>query len=741
MTALKPDPDNRHRGLGLQATLIGAILITVSATAAIVHVSWLMMSRRNIESIVTQVNETTTRSTIQAVDDIFSRVESAGQLVQRQLTEDLLNSDNPQALEQFYLRMIQTHPTFAWLELGRGDGDYLGVHRHSDARINLIRRDWNPQTQQTQKTTEHYAVEVGGQPRRLVETEVQTETYYAPQRPWYKVALAQPRQLAWTDAYVFRTSRTAGINASLALTQQGKVVGVVSIAFELQQIAHYLQELAAQNNLTVFIVNTKGELIATSIAVEEPYTVTGPDSLQLKHLQEATTPAIQLVNRVLTSERIDIAQVDRPQQLTYRHQETGERYYLSVAPLGLLDWHVISLIPESNYLGEVNATIANATLQLGLVTLLLAVVMSLITSQWITKPVLRLSAASEAIAAGNLDQTVALPKIRELKILAQSFNRMAQQLKDSFVQLEATNADLEDRVTARTAALSAALANLQQMQTQLIHTEKMSSLGQLVAGVAHEINNPVNFIHGNLMHAQEYAEDLLTIVALYQAIQPKLDQRQHPELEDIDIEFIKTDFPKLLDSMKVGTERIHNIVKSLRHFSRLDEAEFKLADIHEGIDSSLMILHNRLKARPEYSGINVIKEYADLPKIECYAGQLNQVFMNVLTNAIDALEAYDRTCTDEQRQTDPPTIWIKTQLCDSDWVSIQIINNGPPIPAEIQPKLFDPFFTTKPIGEGTGLGLSISYQIIVDKHKGTLTCESKAESGTVFTIKIPTQKC
>lgn len=735
MTALKPDPNNRHSGLGLQATLIGAILIAVSATAAIVHVSWLMMSRRNIESIVSQVNETTTRSIIQAVDNLFSRVESAAQLVRHQLMEDGSSRNNPQAVEQFYLRVIQAHPTFAWLELGRADGDYLGVQRQSDTRINLIRRDWDPQTQQTQKTTERY--EVDGQTRRLLATEVTTETYYAPQRPWYQVALAQPRALAWTDAYVFRTSRTAGINASLALMEQGEVVGVISIAFELQQIAHYLQDLAAQNNLTVFIINTKEELIATSIPIEKPYTVTGTDSLKLKHFQETTTPILQLISQVLTNKSINIANVDQPLQLTYRHQETGERYYLTAAPLGLLDWRVITLIPESNYLGEVNATITNATLQLSLVTVLLALVMSLITSQWITKPVLRLSAASEAIAAGNWEQTVALPKIRELKVLAQAFNRMAQQLKDSFAQLEATNADLEDRVAARTAALSAALANLQQMQAQLIQTEKMSSLGQLVAGVAHEINNPVNFIHGNLMHAQEYAEDLLTIVAMYQANQPNLDRQQYPELADIDLEFIKLDFPKLLDSMRIGTERIHNIVKSLRHFSRVDEAEFKLADIHEGIDGTLMILHNRLKARANYSGIKVIKEYADLPKVECYAGQLNQVFMNILTNAIDALEAYDRACTEAQRQTDPPTIRIKTELVAPDWVMIQITNNGPPIPVEIQSKLFDPFFTTKPIGEGTGLGLSISYQIIVEKHKGMLSCQSDATMGTVFTIKIP----
>lgn len=738
LTPTPVPPNKGHRGLGLQATLVSAILIAVSATAAIVHVSWLMVSRRNLESIVTQVHGATTRSTLQAVADIFARVESAEKFVQLELTEELINSDNPQALAQFYLRMIQSHPNFAWLELGRQNGDYLGVQRESDTRINLIQRDWNPETQKTQKIIERYVIE--GNTHRWLGREIQTETYYAPQRPWYQVALAEPGKIAWTDPYVFRTSRTAGINASLALMRQDQVIGVVSIALELRQISRYLQELAAQNKLTVVLINSKGELIATSIVKEEPYTVNGSDTLQLKRLQKATEPSLQLINQILTNQNLTIAQVDRSQQVTDRDPATGERYYLAIAPLGLLDWRVVTLIPESNYLGEVNAAITNATLQLSVVTFLLAVVMSLLTSHWISKPILRLSAASEAIAAGDLDQTVALPKIKELKTLANSFNHMAQQLKDSFVQLEKANSELEDRVAARTAELSDALIELQKMQAQLIQNEKMSSLGQLVAGVAHEINNPVNFIHGNLLHAQEYAEDLLRTIDLYQTANPNLDRQTQTELDAIDLDFIKGDFPKLLSSMNVGTERIHNIVKSLRHFSRVDEAEFKEADIHEGLDSTLMILHNRLKARPEYPGINVIKDYADLPKIECYAGQLNQVFMNILTNAIDALEAYARTSTEEQQQTDPPTIWIKTQQLNADWVSIHIINNGPPIPAEIQSRLFDPFFTTKPIGQGTGLGLSISYQIIVDKHKGTLKCESQPGRGTAFIIEIPTRQ-
>jgi len=288
--------------------------------------------------------------------------------------------------------------------------------------------------------------------------------------------------------------------------------------------------------------------------------------------------------------------------------------------------------------------------------------------------------------------------------------------------------------------LEIALQELKQAQGQLVQSEKMSSLGQLVAGVAHEINNPVNFIYGNLTHASQYAHDLLELVASYQQHYPAPPDDLEELIEDIDLEFLVEDLPKLLTSMQVGAERIQRIVRSLRHFSRMDESETKSVDIHEGIESTLLILQNRLKAKPDEVEIIVDRLYGDLPPVECYAGQLNQVFMNILSNAIDAMEE-QRKLTNVQSAQEPPTptIQIKTAAIGPDRLRIDITDNGPGIPLKLQPRLFDPFFTTKEIGKGTGLGLSISYQIVVDKHGGSLSCTSAPGQGTTFTIEIPLQ--
>jgi two-component system, NtrC family, sensor kinase len=287
--------------------------------------------------------------------------------------------------------------------------------------------------------------------------------------------------------------------------------------------------------------------------------------------------------------------------------------------------------------------------------------------------------------------------------------------------------------------LQQTLKQLQQTQMQLIQGEKMSSLGQLVAGIAHEINNPVNFIYGNLTHANDYTQDLLRLLQVYQQYYPNPVPEVQFEIEAIKLDFLAKDLSSLLDSMKVGAERIRQIVLSLRVFSRLDEAEIKVVDIHKGIDSTLMILAHRLKGKCDRCEIQVIKEYDDLPLVECYAGQLNQVFMNILSNAIYALEEGNRERGMENRKNDQfptPQICIRTEL-EENQVKIYITDNGSGIPEEVKQRMFEPFYTTKPIGVGMGMGLAISCQIVTQQHGGTLECMSQPGQGTEFAIAIP----
>jgi len=282
-------------------------------------------------------------------------------------------------------------------------------------------------------------------------------------------------------------------------------------------------------------------------------------------------------------------------------------------------------------------------------------------------------------------------------------------------------------------SLEEAIATLKRTQAQLIQAEKMSSLGELVAGVAHEINNPVTFIHSNVTYVEEYSKSLLHLVQAYQTHIPDPPAPIAEIIDEIDLDFMQDDLLKVLGSMKVGTDRIRQIVLSLRNFSRMDEAECKVVDIHGGIDSTLLILQHRLKSIETGKAIQVIKVYGDLPPVECYAGQLNQVFMNILANAIDAIE-------ERHKQSPSPEancITIKTGLLGSDWVKIAISDNGVGMDEAVRQRIFDPFFTTKSVGKGTGMGMPISYQIVTEKHGGCLECISSPAQGTEFVIHIP----
>ncbi|PPT09934.1 Circadian input kinase A [Geitlerinema sp. FC II] len=351
-------------------------------------------------------------------------------------------------------------------------------------------------------------------------------------------------------------------------------------------------------------------------------------------------------------------------------------------------------------------------------------------------PVIFISARQNAIDKIKAFQVGGSDYISKQFQFAEVLVRVENQLNQRRLQkqLQASEA----RAREKSNLLARALQQVQQTQSQLVQQAKMSSLGQLVAGVAHEINNPINFVYGNLTYLAEYTDSLLRSIELYDKALPDPPPEIKTAIEETDLDFIRSDLPRLVDSMRVGTERIQQIVRSLRNYSHLDKAEVKAVNLHDGIDNTLTILQHRLKAKPDLAAVEIVKSYGELPDIECHAGQLNQVFTNILSNAIDALSDRRRFAQTSHLQA-VPAISIETGLVGGDRVYVSISDNGTGMSESVRQRIFDPFFTTKDIGIGTGLGMSISYQIVVERHGGEIHCHSTPGKGTTFTLEIPMQ--
>jgi signal transduction histidine kinase len=728
---MKKHYSNTMKALPLQLVLIVPFVLQIFGAVGLVGYLSFKNGQKAVNQLADQLMARTSSTVDQHLNSYLSIPHKVNQINADAIAMGLLDVRDRKTVGKYFWKQMQAYD-LSYIGFGLATGAGVGAGRYDGKTV--VIDDW-PNANLPNNALS-YASDAEGNRTRVVDT----LSWNNFNEPWYTEPVKAGRPI-WSRIYTLNYPNHPYIAASAGrpiYDTQNRLLGMVGVDIHLLKISEFLRRLDVSRSGQIFILERNGMLIANSNA-EQPFTIKNNEIQRLK-ATDSPNLIIQNIAQQLGQKFNGFQSITEPKKLQLKSQ--GEQNFVYVTPwrdqYGL-DWLVVVSVPEHAFMAQINAN-TRTTILLCLGALTIATLMGYFTSRWIAQPIVRLKQASQAMASGNLDQVVDVGNIQELNTLAQSFNYMSGQLREFFTALENSKAELEDRVEERTAELKTTLSELQRTQAQVLQSEKMSSLGQLVAGVAHEINNPVNFIHGNITHLNQYTQDLLQMIYLYQQRHSNYDPEIQALAEEIDLEFLIEDLQKMLCSMKMGTERIRNIVLSLRNFSRIDEAEFKAVDIHEGIESTLMILQYRFKDKPDRPAIEIIRDYGNLPQVECYAGQLNQVLMNILVNAIDALDELNAGRTSEEITKNPSQITIRTSVINSQWVEIAIADNAQGMPEQVKSRIFDPFFTTKPVGKGTGMGMAISYQIITEKHSGKLECFSSLGKGTDFIIQVPIQQ-
>lgn len=713
--------------VSLQTVLITAFVLQILGPVALVGYLSFRNGQKAVESLAGQlVREVSDRIDLH-LDTYLTTPQQINQLNLFAVNENLVGLDNSQRLGRYFWKQMQVFPNIGYVNFADASGEFVGVGRENDGTLYLeIVNSTHP------KEFYHYALDQQGNPGKFL----WSQAYDPLTDDWYADAVAAGKPI-WSDIYQWDDRpEIFSISSSYPVYDQAKrLVGVIGVDHILSQTNDFLKQLQVSPSGRVFVLERDGLVVASS-AAEPPYVQTNHQFQRLNAL-ESQDSLIRAATQYLDDRFGDLGQIHQAQLLNFRLN--GERQFLQVSPwkdeFGL-DWLVVIAVPESDFMGQININ-TRTTIGLCFLALLLAVAIAIFTARWVTQPILRLNTAAKDIANGKWNRPVTVQRSDELGELANSFNEMAKQIKDSFDTLE-------QKVEERTQALSETLKQLKTTQAQIIAQEKLASLGALTAGIAHEIKNPLNFINNFAELSVELTAELLEEI---QRSQVNTEQTVTATEQEY-IEELLTDLGQNAEKIAEHGKRADKIVRGMLMHSRGESADRQPTDINALLTEAINLSYHGMRAQDTSFNLSIKTELDDrLQPLKVVASDMNRVFLNIVNNACYATHAKAKAIGTEHLFTEhlstehpstayAPTLTVST-IDREEQIEIRIRDNGLGIAPEVQGKIFEPFFTTKPTGEGTGLGLSMSYDIVVQEHQGEIYVETETGQYTEFIIKLP----